>query len=291
MSRRPANGTGIALRERSWRLTVLVAGAMLVGLASGVPSASATLVGEVAEGVGSTVESVEAIPNATPVPSAIPPAPPPAAPQAPPPVQTEVVPMPSPSPSHSPGNVPAGDGTAGTAKDAVGSVASSGTEAPQQKAASVGTEGSRVSAFPDGSAPVPANATSRATVGGAPPSIVAAEVAPLHRWLARIWPAIALGAGADRGWLAGMTVNLLRPAAVATARVLSLTPPVTPVHREPRPVGQHETASVSQSALPDGPVSVDGERLVYLVAFAALLAVLAFTIWREFRSALRPGVR
>lgn len=76
---RQANGTANALWGWARRRSVLVAGAVLIALASNAPSASASLTEEVVKSVGSTVESVEAIPQTTPVPSPIPPPPPPVA--------------------------------------------------------------------------------------------------------------------------------------------------------------------------------------------------------------------
>ncbi len=35
----------------------------------------------------------------------------------------------------------------------------------------------------------------------------------------------------------------------------------------------------------------DWKKIAYLAVMAALLALLAFTIWREFRPALRPRAR
>jgi len=258
----------------------MVAGAILIGSVSSVPSASATL-GEAADTVGSTVESVDVTPNAAPsLPSSTPPATPPppvatptpAVPQAPVRLQTEAAPpTPSASPSSSGVSVPAVDGIARTARNSVGSVTSAGRETTQQAAASARNDGSRVSS-------------------SAPPSITAAEVAALQRWFARVWPAIALG-GHGRGWAARVIGDLFRPAAAATARLLFLAPLVARVASDSPFVGQPGTANAPQLALPNAPASADGKRIIYLSALAALLAFLAFTIWREFRSALRPGVR
>lgn len=289
MSHGRANGMGIAFRERPWRLSLLVAGAVLIGLASSVPSASATVTEEATGGVGSTVESVEAVPQAPPVPSAVPPAPPPAAPQVPVQAQTEPAPTPSPPPSRSSVDVPSVDGAASGVKDSAGSVASAAPETTQQPG---GSEGSLASTPSNGSAASSGKSVTRAggAAPSAPPSIVAAEVAPLHRWLARIWPAIALGGSVDRGWVAGVIVNLVRPAAAAAARLLSLVPSAMPAAGDSGLVGRRGTAKAPQPASSDAAPSVDGERILYLVAFAALLAVLALTVWKEFRAALPPGV-
>jgi hypothetical protein len=300
MSRGRTNGTGIAFEQRLWRRIVLVAGAILIGSVSSVPSASATLMGEAADTVGSTVESVDATPNAAPsLPSAVPPATPPApvatpaVPQAPVKLQTEAAPTPSPSPS-SPGvNVPSVDGIASAARNSVDSVTSTGKETTQQVAASARNGGSRVSTPPNGPDAGASKATPRAigTASSAPPSITAAEVAAWQRWFARIWPAIPLGGGAGRGWAARVIGDLFRPAAAATARLLFLAPLVARAAGDSPFVGHPGTANAPQLALPNAPASANGKRIIYLIALAALLALLAFTIWREFRSALRPGVR
>jgi hypothetical protein len=299
MSRRRTKETGIAFERRLWRRIALVAGAILIGLVSSAPTASATLMGEVADTVGSTVESVDATPNAAPsLPSAMPPATPPApvatpaAPQAPVKLQTEAAPTPSPSPSSSGVNVPSADGIAGAARNSVGSATSTSKEATQQVAASARNDGSQVSTPPNGRDAGASNATPHAigTPSSAPPSITAAKVAPLRRWLARIWPAIPLGGGAGRGWAARVIWDLFRPAAAPTARLLSLAPLVARTASDSPFAGHPGTAIAPQLALPNAPAFADGKRTIYRIVLAALLALLAFTIWREFRSSLRPGV-
>jgi hypothetical protein len=297
MSRGRTNGTGIAFEQRLWRRIVLVAGAILIGSVSSVPAASATLIEEAANTVGSTVETVDATPNAAPsLPSAMPPATPPApvatpdAPQAPVKLQTGAAPA---SPSSPVVDVPSVDRIASVARNSVGSASSTGKETPQQVAASARNDGSRVSTPPNGPDAGASKATPR-TIGpasSAPPSIKAAEVAALQRWFARIWPAISLGGGAGRGWAARVIADLFRPAAAATAQLLLLAPLVARAANDSPFVGHPGTAISPQLSLPDAPVSADGKRIIYLIVFAALLAFLAFTIWREFRSALRPGVR
>jgi hypothetical protein len=290
---RQANGIAIPLRGRAWCRSVLVAGAVLVALASSASSASATLTGDVVESVGSTVESVETVPQAAPVPSAVPPAPVPSAvPPAPP-----VAPQPSPqvqpeaatTPSRSADEVPVSTKLAGVAKNAVGSVAGSGAEARRQAPASVVSDDG--DSYSNGSTPVSSKTADRAAraVPSAPPSIGAAKEAPLHRWLARVWPAISLGGG-DRGWLAGPLATLLRPAVAAAARMGSVIPSNAPVARDFRPVAKPDSASAARPTSPDAAASIEGGKAFYFVALAALSVLLAFTIWREFRAALRPGV-
>ena len=329
MSRGRTNGTGIAFEQHLWRRIVLVAGAILIGLVSSVPaSAAAPPAGKAADTVGSTVESVDATPKAAPSPpSAMPPATPPA-PVATPAAsrasgksQTEAAPTPSPSSSHSSSSpdvdVPSVDGKASAARNSVGSVtsarkettqqiaasarkettqqiaASARKETTQQVAASARNEGSRVSTSPNDPDAGASRATPRAvgTPSSAPPSIRGAEVAALQRWFVRVWPAIALGGGADRGWAARAIGDLFRPAVAATVRLLFLAPLAARAASDSPFAGHSGTANAPQLALPNAPASADGKRVIYLIVLAALLALLVFTIWREFRSALRPGVR
>jgi hypothetical protein len=306
MSLGRTNRTGIAVEQRLWRRIASVAGAILIGLGFSVPVASATLIGEAADTVGSTVESVDATTSAAPsLPSAMPPATPPAAVTTPASVrlQTEAAATPSPSPSSSGLKVPSVGGIVSAGGNSVGSVTSTGRETTQRVAASARNDGSRISTpktapmqaqaerSPVRSAPRPARVIAIGTPSSAPPSIKAAEVVALQRWFARIWPAIPLGGGAGREWTAGVIGDLFRPAAAATARLRFLAPLAARVASDSPLVGHPATANGPQLAPPNAPASAGGTRVTYLIILAALLALLAFTIWREFRSALRPGVR
>jgi hypothetical protein len=296
MSRVRSNGIAIAFERRLWRRIALVAGAILIGSVSSVPSASA-MPGEVTDTVRSTVESVDATPNAAPsLPGSMPPAPPspPVATPAPVRLQTEAPPpTSSASPSSSDVNVPSADGIASAVRNSVGSVTSTGRETTQQAAASARDDGSWVSTPPNGpgtqaQARLPSAARS-APASSSPPSITAAEVAALQRWFIRVWPAIALG-GLGRGWAARVIGDLFRPAAATTARLPFLPPLASRAPSDSPFAGHPGAANAPQLALPNSPASADS-RIIYRVVLAALLAFLAFTIWREFRSALRPGVR
>jgi hypothetical protein len=79
---------------------------------------------------------------------------------------------------------------------------------------------------------------------------------------------------------------ILGPAALAAARTLSLASSNTPLQADSQSVGRPGTANPPHAAFPGAP---DKEKTLYLIVLAALLALLAFTIWREFR-ALRPGM-
>ena len=272
------------------RGVVLAGAAILTGLVSAVPSASATPAEEVAGTADATVKSVQAASNAAQsLPSAVPPA---TAPAPPPPPQVPIqqpaqTSKPTPSPTGSGADVPSAKRTVSTARDSV-SVSSTGAETTKL-ATSAGENGGRTPAFqnrPDAGASkaAPVNSPSRA-----PPSIKPAEVAVLQRWFFHIWPAIPLGDGADRGEAARVLLgDLLRPAAAAIARLLPLAPAITAASGDSS-LGDHPgTASAPKPALPDAPAAATERSLIYLVALVALLALLAFTIWREFRAVLRP---
>jgi hypothetical protein len=274
------------------RGVVLAGAAILMGSVSAAPSASATPGEEVAGTADATVKSVhQAASNAAQsLPSAVPPA---TAPAPPPPPQVPIqqpaqTSKPTPAPTGSGADVPSAKRTAGTARDSV-SVSSTGGETTK-RVTSARENGGRTSAFqnrPDAGASkaVPVNTPSRA-----PASIKPAEVAALQRWFFHIWPAIPLGGdGVDRGGAARVLMgDLLRPAAAAIARLLPLAPPITAASGD-SPLGEHPgTANTRQPALPDAPAAATGGKLIYLVALVVLLALLAFTIWREFRAVLRP---
>jgi hypothetical protein len=314
MSHRRTRGTGIAFGQSLWRGIATVAGVVLIGLVSSVPSASA-LLREAAGTVGSTVRSVQAtantppslpsLPRATPpVPRATPPATP-AAPQAPGQLPTGTTPMPSPSSAGSGGDLPAADGIAGATRNSVGSVTGTRGETATQAAPSA-SDGDRASVLPSGPTGI-SKTTPRAigTASSAPPSVSDAEVAALQRWFARVWPAIGLGGEAGRDLVVRLIEgDLFRPVVVVMTRLLSLVPPTiqaaavqaaadSPPVRGPslarHPVTGNE---VPQLALPDVPaVPLDEEQTLYLIAFVALLASLVFMLRGEFRSTFRAGVR
>jgi hypothetical protein len=295
MERRRANRSGNAFGRRRSRRIAFVAGAILISSAFGAPSAPATLAGEVTGGVGATVEAVEATPNAAPsLPSAIPPAAPPApiatptTPQAPVNLQTEAAPAPSPSPPSSGSNLPSAGEIASVGTDAVGSVTSIDEEATPGVDAPARGEGSRVSTLSSSPNAGPSKAAPRAsdTPTSASRSLTAAIVAASGRWFVRVWPAISLGGGAGQGWAAEVLGGLFRPAAT-TARLLVLAPLAARAASGSPLVGHPGTANAPQFTLP---ATAEVEGTLYLIVLAALLALLAVTIWREFHSARRARV-
>jgi hypothetical protein len=281
---------------------VSAAGVILTGAACAHP-ASAVLEGA-ADSVGSTVKSVHDTAT-SPLPSGTPPATPaptakPAAPQLPVESPTAVAgkspplhPAPSASPQPRGDSVgpSAGDGVVATERGAVSSVTAATAESLAGGVASEREDTAPVavpSSGPDANA-------GRASAGrsddapDAPISVRAAEVATLQRWLARVWPAIALGGGGAGGGALDVTAaDFLRPALVVFARLLRASSSVSPVSGDSSPSGHSEAGAPSQPDVAPAPSSSDGGGLVYLIALAGLLALLAFTVWREFDVALRP---
>jgi hypothetical protein len=121
-------------------------------------------------------------------------------------------------------------------------------------------------------------------------------VAAARRWLARVWPGIALGGdGSGESGTVGVTAEpgeVFRSALAAIGALL-LTSSATPEvggGDSPSPLAGHPAGgAAAQSAPTRAPDTPDGGEIFYLIAIAGLLALLAFTVWRELRVALRPG--
>jgi hypothetical protein len=287
----------------------------LIGAVS-VPTASAGLVEEAADTVGSTLKSVQAGVGAVPTqpstnppanavnppPAPIPPTPkPPVATPNPPPLPAVKLPSrePSPSPSRAgtgSAEVPSVDGVAGAAQGAADSVTRVGNEAAGRAATT-----SERSA--DGPATAPQHRVDQGageaivrrsrTASSPPVAVRAAEVAALQRWLARVWPAIALGGGGAGGVgvVGAIAGGLFRPALAAIAGMLLASSPIPLASGDSTLGGEHGVAGASRSAPALVPDAGDGGGIVYLIAIAGLLGLLVFTVWREFRMALHPGLR
>lgn len=311
------------LERRQRRGIALIAAAALACSVASSPPASAQPP-DAAGTVAATVKSIHAPatppspPKTTPPASVTPPAsaaPPPSV--APPPraPATSGAPAELPAraaPTHSP---PSSTGSAakppainrtGDVAGSLGGVVTSAGEGVRAKAPSVHTDSVGSSAHPRGLQADPrdaipsinaeSGAKSSAPTSSAPPSIRGARVAALQRWFAHIWPAIplggALGGGTGRSSaVATISRNLLRPAVAAAARTLILALSNKPLPVDSPFAGDPGTANSRHPSLPASPTAADGKRILYLVALAALLALLAFTIWREFNSALRAGGR
>lgn len=303
-----------------WRRGAFLAAAVMLIGAVPVPTASAGLVKDVVDTVGSTVKSVQASPNAVPPPpSTTPPAKPPEPPSAaaaPAPPPRAPVKLPSKEPSPSPSRAEAGsrsevgsvdppsrDGVGRAVQNTVDSVTSITNEATSRAAkTSERSNNDGPERSGNGAAMAPQHRADqdaseaivrRSRTASSPPVAVrAAEVAALQRWLARVWPAIALGGGeiSRVGAVEVIAGGLFPPALAAIAGVLLASSPVPLTSGDPPLGGDQGVAGASRSApaLP-APAAGEGGGIVYLIAIAGLLALLGFTVWREFRVALHPG--
>lgn len=298
-------------RKRS--LGVLLAvGAILGGAFSG-PPASAQLVKDdlakdVTDTVGSTVRSVQAGANALPSPPSqiVPTKPkkpppvtqpqvsaePPAKSSTPPPSQTETS-------SRAKGQAPptpSSNDVAGTVRGTVDSVITTGSENLNGPATS-GHSGDLPAAVAKSGAKSEADQFTireRRPAASSPVAVRPNEVVTLQRWLARVWPAVALGGswGDEVGAVEVLAREVLRPALTAVTGALLASSPI-PTTGEPALAGRHGVAGASRSSSDSQrPLAAvdEGWKIAYLIAIAALLALLAFTVWREFRIALHPGL-
>jgi hypothetical protein len=269
------------------------------------PSASAGPVEDVVDTVGSTVKSVEATGVVPTLPSTTPPAKPPSPAATPAPSAPAQAPLQPPSgkppaaPPRSgadPADPPAVDGVGGAAQRVLDSVSGAGSEAatgpaaPERRDDPVTAPQHRADRGADESM-----VRGGRTASSPPVAVRAAEVAALRRWLARVWPAVALGGnGVGRTGVVEVIVgDLLRPALAAVTGLLLTSSPILPTGGDPPLTGQHGVAGASRStpAPPPLPAAAEGGSVLYLIAIAGLLGLLAFTVWREFRIALHPRLR
>lgn len=290
---------------RSLRCGISVAGVVLIPLVFGGAPASAAPLEEAA----GTVKSV----TGTPAPQLPTPPPPPATPPAPVgrptapqiPVDqtpTGVTPASSPSPDLAPnpsGNptkvpspdadLPSIDGGASSTKESAGRVTSTSTEATQRGAPSV------QGAAPVGSDPGQGPDSSRGRR-----SVVSVEAAPLPRWIAYVWPAIALGQTGDA--LAALLVRWEAATSLAAsdaARLFSRLMGITRAFRLPassdafKPSEQPATPKGSLAAPPIDPVPAGAGMSLFLTMITLLMALLGLialarlTVGEEFFSFLR----
>lgn len=269
-------------------------------LTTGVPAASATPVEKATQTVESAAKSVTAPANTgSSLPRPAPPAKTPASAAGRVPARP-----PSEPPARAPASVgpdseaPSGEGVTHAASDSVGS--GSRVMRSAGEAAAPSAPGDDPTSLPQSRPSAGASsARVRATraASSSPPSIKPAEVAALQHWIASIGPAIALEGGESaRGWIAalidGGLEGVFRPALAAVAPLQSLVSPDSrPVVDSPPGAGVPATSTGSQPAAPIAPPSASGPELIYLLAIAALLGLLAFTVWRELRHAIHPHLR
>ncbi len=263
------------------------AGVLLLTAAFCAPSASATLVGEVASTAGSVVESA----TGAPAPS-VPGTPPTPDPPSPAPEQAPVDPVKASTEaastySHEASSLP---------KDAIAEVGGgasaageAATDATESTAAAAGTSTETTS-----STPAAAGSQSRPSFPGAPaapgnrePSSKTAQATPVGWFLAYVWPAIALDP--RKGLVANLVAGLKASDPLPSSDA-AVTPPEagggaraggSPPLRE-----QLETPK-STSGASLGETLASGAKTLLYAAAAALLALLAFTAWAELSSAIR----
>jgi len=281
------------------RWGISLAGAVLIATVFGVPSASATLVGEAAGAPKSVVPpatgtSAPSLPSAAP---AAPQTPVPTAPQVPikvptapqaPPVK---VPGTTPTPSHlvpapsggsSPGvDLPSVDRMASGAKETAGTATSTSTEGVQQAAVSARSGGGKGSTGPG------STGETRPRIGAR--SVELAKAAPLRRLLAYVWPAIALGpagkllAALQARWEAATSLSVSN----ATRFLSGLTG-----------TGVGGAAELSKRSAASNPSPADSTNIslpggggislvIFIISSAALMGWLIFSIRRELGSMYR----
>lgn len=114
----------------------------------------------------------------------------------------------------------------------------------------------------------------------------------LQRWLAHVWPGIALiGGDAGGGAVAeAIEAGLLDPAAATVGELLLATVSATTTAGD-SPLATLPPAARDRYTDLLGAMSTDWKKILYRIALAVLLALLAFTVWKEFKDALRPRLR
>lgn len=85
--------------------------------------------------------------------------------------------------------------------------------------------------------------------------------------------------------------GLLYPAAATVGPLLLAAASATAAAANSPLATQPPTANGRYTDLLGVMSSTDWKKVLYRIALAVLLVLLAFTVWREFRPALRPGVR
>jgi hypothetical protein len=302
------------------------------GLAEKAADTVASTVKSVQAGANGAPSPPSATPPVSPPvsPPGPPPKPAPAATPAPPPPQAPVKPPPSRGPSPSPPRAgtgsaepPSADGVPGAAQHAAGAVAGVGEEAASRAATTSERSGGGRAAAPqrrvdpaagehraEGGSSEPrteaGSSEHRAEAGSSEPivrrsrttsspsvALRPAEVATLQRWLARVWPAIALGGGATNNGTEAVEAiagSLLRPVLAVVAGALLVSSPIPPTSDGAPLAGHHGVAGASRPAPNSAPVPAapQGGGVLYLILMVGLLALLAFTVWREFHVALHP---
>lgn len=285
----------------------------LVGtvLAVSILAAPATSPGKALDAPGAVVSAVTGIP-AQSLPSVSLPSPPPAVPvppqapvEVPPPPQLPAVKAPAPAvpqipavkvPTPSvPGTTPSSSHSVPTPSTSSAEVGASGgsSSVGEDATATKGFSGGSAEAAPQTPAPSPGRGgegwgsrdTRRTGTEGV--SVDPARAAPLRVFFAYVWPAIALGPAGQL--LGALQAQWERVTQLSVADVSRLLVGLTGVAGESGVAGVSERSAGSDPSPADArtlPVPSGGEisLLVFIIACAALAALLVFTLRREFRS-------
>ncbi|HSR93480.1 MAG TPA: hypothetical protein VLK56_01325 [Solirubrobacterales bacterium] len=274
-----------------WRRTfVAVVSVALSVAALDVAPASATLTEEATDVVKSvaapiTVPSAPSLPSADPPSIPIPAPPPPAPPPpAPPPVAAPAAPE-SPAPALAAVPRAASEAVSRTAPPPSGAGVPAGRPEDDSGAPAAAVVGGGEDALSARTAPrASATPSTPATIGPA-------KVAPRRRWLARVWPAIALG---RNGPLPAALARLAdgRPLAISDAvRLLVLgidrAGGAASAEAAPAPAAHH--LAPSSPFAPGSALAPNDREFVLFVSFyfAAVLAALAATLWARLRARYR----
>jgi hypothetical protein len=268
------------------RRRLAVAGALLLASALSAPPASATLAGEAAGTAGSVVESATGAP-APSVPTTPPPAPPaPATPPAPP-VQVPVDPVKAPTEAAPPPSSGAPKG-ATTGADAVSTV-----EEVARGAGGSATAAMRASTEATSSAPAHGGGSpfgdARPASGSGKHSPKLTRATPVGRFLAYVWPAMALEQYKDllSNFIARLEAvrPLPLPDAATGSSPSGSSGRTHAAHPSP---GQQIGMPASTAGHPSlGATLAEGAKTLLYAAAAALLALFIFAAWAELRSAIR----
>jgi hypothetical protein len=284
--------------ESAWRPWVApiaaLAALLLLGLFGPISAASAGLLKEATDRVESTVDSVGGAADALPPPPTAPP-PPPATPRLPPEPSVKAPPPAKPPPPSRPDpalEAPSSDRATAAAGSPPAAPTGLGREAPDRAAPTQGKGGG--SGTPSADAPAGAGGPDPGGAGRAtraPLSVGPADAAAVRRWIARVWPGVPLGGGTGRASISeAIGADLLRPAVAAATRSLHAVSAVARAvgFGDAQPADSPAGPSARHGFLSNVASPAPWEDVPYFVAIGALLALLAFTVWREFRSVLHP---
>jgi hypothetical protein len=285
-----------AFRRRRWRAW-LTGALMLPILFASAPSASANLLKEAASTVDTITSSLpKAVPSSDPPVSVPLPTPPPVQIQVPTPPKV-TVPNPSPPPAVRPPSAsspsagaptssqPSGD-VAGGVREVVDSVASEPTEVGAEAGALPGAIG-KGSGDSSTASPGRGGALATSPVAGAR-QIESLREAPVRRWIAYVWPAVALGPVGDL--ITGLQAALAGAALprISTPPIPGLVSGLTAgvVTSDPSPSAASDLSPADAPAI-SLPGAEDFPLLRLLVSVLAFMGLLGVAVRLELGSPYR----